>query len=78
MATTAPKEHHHGDAICRSSGMVMVFIATSLQQPCCDGLAKGADVGFYLIMSISWEKLISKLTDFILLNHPQNNGIVLP
>jgi hypothetical protein len=32
--------------------MAMVFMATPLQQPFCNGLADGADEGFYLIMYI--------------------------
>jgi hypothetical protein len=39
------KEHHNGDAICPSS-MAMVFIATPLWQPLCNGLAEGAKERF--------------------------------
>jgi hypothetical protein len=47
------KQHHHGGDICQSNGMATVFMATLSWQHLCDGLAKGTDEGFYLIMNIS-------------------------
>jgi hypothetical protein len=40
------------ELIARSSGMAIVIIAASLQQPLCNGLVKGAVEGFHVIMCV--------------------------
>jgi hypothetical protein len=57
-------ELHHGGAVCQSSSMDTVFIATPSRQPLCDGLAKGADKGFYIIMYNGGNKLVNSLILF--------------